>query len=154
MARKPDIEGRTEIERLVNAFYERVRSDELLGFIFDEVADVDWDSHLPKMYNFWETVLFRAGSYRGNPIAAHAKLLSRTSMAREQFNRWLELIRGTVDELFAGGNSDHIKNCAEDMANVICSRINNVPDTRFDPANHTPEQRERYARYKSESIEP
>jgi hypothetical protein len=35
------------------------------------------------------------------------------------------------------------------MANVIYSKINAVPDPRFDPANLTPEQRERYARYKA-----
>lgn len=153
MNAKPDLNGRAEIEQLVNAFYERVRHDELLGFIFDEVASVDWDSHLPKMYAFWETVLFRSGSYRGNPMMAHAKLVPLTVMGKEQFDHWLELFRATVDDLFAGKHADHIKSCAEDMANVIYARINNVPDPRFDPANLTPEQRERYARYKSKSAD-
>ena len=35
---KPDIQGRTEIETLVNTFYDRVRGDAVLGRIFDEVA--------------------------------------------------------------------------------------------------------------------
>jgi hypothetical protein len=34
------------------------------------------------------------------------------------------------------------------MANVIYSRINQVPDPRFDPAKLTAEQRERYSRYR------
>lgn len=146
---KPDIHGRAEIETLVNTFYERVRSDAVLGFIFDKVAQTNWEAHLPKMYSFWETVMFRSGGFTGNPIAAHAKLVPLTNMGREQFDRWLKLFRGTVDDLFAGEHADHIKNCAEDMANVIHARINHVPDARFDPANLTPEQRERYARYKS-----
>ncbi|MGV3662495.1 MAG: group III truncated hemoglobin [Prosthecobacter sp.] len=145
---QPDITGRAEIETLVNTFYQRVREDELLGFIFADVAHTDWTTHLPKMYAFWETVLFRSGGYTGNPIAAHAKLVPRTTMGREQFDRWLLLFRGTVDDLFAGERADHIKSCAEDMANVIYARINGVPDPRFDPAKLTPEQRERYARYK------
>ena len=145
---KPDIAGRAEIETLVNTFYDRVRGDEVLGFIFNEVAQTNWTTHLPKMYDFWETVLFRSGGYTGNPLAAHAKLVPLTDMGREQFDRWLTLFRGTVDDLFAGEKAEHIKNCAEDMANVIHARINNVPDARFDPANLTPEQRERYARYK------
>jgi hypothetical protein len=37
------------------------------------------------------------------------------------------------------------------MANVIYARINDVPDPRFDPARLTPEQRERYARYKAQA---
>jgi hemoglobin len=101
------------------------------------------------MYAFWETVLFRSDGYTGNPIAAHAKLLPQTAMGREQFDRWLLLFRATVDDLFAGEKAEHIKNCAADMANVIYSKINAVPDPRFDPANLTPEQRERYARYKA-----
>ncbi|WP_395749644.1 group III truncated hemoglobin [Prosthecobacter sp.] len=145
---KPDITGRAEIETLVNTFYDRVRTDEVLGFIFNDVARTNWTTHLPKMYAFWETVLFRTGGFTGNPIAAHAKLVPQTEMGRAQFDHWLQLFRGTVDDLFSGERAEHIKNCAADMANVIYARINHVPDPRFDPSNLTPEQRERYARYK------
>lgn len=145
---KPDISGRPEIERLVNAFYERVRADDSLGFIFDRVAKTDWEAHLPRMHAFWETVLFRSGGYVGNPLAAHAKLVPLTNMGREQFDRWLLLFRSTVDDLFEGEKADHIKRCAEDMANVIHARINGVQTPPFDPASLTPEQRARYAQYK------
>ena len=60
----------------------------------------------------------------------------------------MSLFCGTVDHLFEGEKAAHIKNCAADMANVIHGRINQVPDARFDPANLTAEQRERYAKYK------
>ena len=146
---KPDIAGRAEIETLVNTFYDRVRGDAVLGPIFDEVAQTNWSTHLPKMYAFWETVLFRTGGFTGNPIAAHAKLVPLTDMGRDKFDHWLKLFRSTVDDLFAGERAEHIKSCAADMANVIYSKINAVPDPRFDPANLTPEQRERYSRYKA-----
>jgi hemoglobin len=132
----------------VNAFYEVVRKDELLGFIFNEVARTHWDTHLPRMYAFWETVLFRTGGFTGNPVTAHARLVPHTEMGRAQFDRWLLLFRQTVDRLFSGPNAEHIKNCAHDMANVLYSRINGVPDPRFDPALLTPEQRARYAKYR------
>ncbi|MDB6120941.1 MAG: hypothetical protein JWO08_4722, partial [Verrucomicrobiaceae bacterium] len=121
---KPDIGGRAEIETLVNTFYQRVRSDDMLNFIFESVAQTNWQTHLPKMYAFWETVLFRSGGYTGSPLAVHAKLAPLTAMGREQFDRWLLLFQGTVDDLFAGENAEHIKNCAADMAKVIHSRIN------------------------------
>jgi len=146
----PDLNDRKGIELLVNSFYDTVREDKVLGFIFDEVAEVNWEAHLPKMYDFWETVLFRAGTYKGNPIAAHAKLISKTEMGKAQFDHWLELFEATVDRHFIGENAGHIKRCAADMANVIYGKINGVPDPRFDPANLTPEQRERYAKYKAE----
>ncbi|MCW5558872.1 MAG: group III truncated hemoglobin [Verrucomicrobiae bacterium] len=145
---KPDIENRADIERLVNAFYGRVRNDELIGFIFDGVAQVNWETHLSKMYAFWERVLFGTGDFQGNPMAAHARLVPQTEMGRAQFNRWLEFFHKTIDDLFDGERAGHLKRCAEDMANVIYSRINGVPDPRFDPANLTPEQRERYSRYR------
>jgi hemoglobin len=146
---KLDLNGRVEIEQLVNRFYDTVRGDTVIGPIFNEIARTNWDTHLPKMYAFWETVMFRSGGYVGNPVGAHAKLVPLTMIGRPQFDHWQKLYRETVDELFAGPNAEHIKNCAADMANVIYSKINNVPDPRFDPANLTPEQRERYAKYKA-----
>lgn len=147
---KPDIQGRDDLVEIVDAFYGRIREDDILGFIFDEIAQVHWDTHLPKMYNFWDTVMFRSGMYRGNPLAAHARLVPLTEMGRDQFDQWLRLFLQTVDDLYAGENAEHIKACALDMANVIHARINHVQDARFDPANLTPEQRERYAAYRGE----
>lgn len=147
-APRPDITGRPDLIRLVNAFYERIRSDEKLGPIFNDIAQVNWESHLPKMYDFWDTVLFGAGTFRGNPLVAHARLVPLADMGKDSFDHWLKLFTETVNELFEGTNALIIVRSAEDMANVIYSKINHVPDPRFDPANLTPEQRERYARYK------
>lgn len=151
MTATTDILGRDEIVRLVDRFYEKVRDDETLGFIFDKVAQVDWPAHLPRMYDFWQTVLFRDGGFRGDPIGKHARLVPLTNMGREQFDRWLVLFEETVDELFTGENASHIKRCAADMANVIHSKINAIPDERFDPMKLTPEQRARYAAYRNSS---
>lgn len=148
MTDKPDILGRADILRLVNAFYAKVRADEPLGHVFDEVAKVNWETHLPKLYDFWDTVLFRAGTFRGNPIAAHMKLIDQADLSWPMFERWLELFRATVDELFVGENAGHIVRCAEDMAKVIHSKIHAIPNSRFDPARLTPEQKARYASYR------
>ncbi|MGI9242640.1 MAG: group III truncated hemoglobin, partial [Verrucomicrobiales bacterium] len=51
-----DLRDRNDIVQLVDRFYEKIRSDEKLGPIFNELVDVDWDTHLPKMYDFWDTV--------------------------------------------------------------------------------------------------
>lgn len=153
-ATRPDLTGRADIELLVNTFYERVRGDELLGFIFDDVAHVDWTAHLPKMYAFWETMIFRSASYVGNPLAAHARLVPLTAMGRPQFDRWLALFTATVDALFAGEKAEHIKSAASDMANVIHAKINGVEQDRYDYSMLTPEQRARYASYKPPVVQP
>lgn len=44
---KKDITSFEDIRLLVDSFYEKVRNDEVIGFLFDEVARVDWERHLP-----------------------------------------------------------------------------------------------------------
>ena len=146
---RPDLADRTDIIRVVDRFYERIRGDEKLGPIFNEIAQVDWATHLPRMYDFWDTVIFRAGSFRGNPLAVHAQLASKADMSLPTFRRWLALFRETVEDLYAGPNARMLLRSAEDMANVIHGKINGVADPRFDPSNLTPEQKARYAAYRA-----
>ncbi len=153
-ADRPDLTGRADIELLVNTFYDKIRSDELLGFIFNDVARIEWAAHLPKMVAFWETMIFRSASYVGNPLAAHARLVPLTPMGPPQFNRWLTVFTATVDDLFAGEKAEHIKSAAADMANVIHARINGIEQDRYDYAKLTPEQRTRYASYKPKHVVP
>lgn len=143
--------SRDDIEQLVNTFYDTVRQDDKLSVIFDEIAQVNWETHLPKMYDFWETVLFRSATYKGDLIGAHAELISKADMGRAQFDHWLTLFKDTVENLFTGENADHIKRCAADMADVIHGKINQFSTPRFDPENLTPEQRDRYAKYRISS---
>jgi len=126
-AAKPDITSRGCLRELVNAFYGQVQKDATIGFIFNEIAAVDWDHHLPKMVDFWEAILFRRGNYQGNPLIMHAALARRTPIGKEQFTQWLALFCATVDDLFAGPNATHIKNCARDIADVLHRRINPPP---------------------------
>lgn len=149
-AGKTDVLGRPDIVRLVDRFYQKVRADKPLGHVFDEVAKVDWETHLPKLYDFWDTVIFRAGTFRGNPLMVHAKLLEETALPWPLFERWLALFQETLHELFAGENADHMMRCAEDMARVIHSKIHQIPNPRFDPARLTPEQKARYASYRKD----
>jgi hemoglobin len=154
-AELPDITDRADLVRLVDGFYARVRSDAKLGPVFDDVAQVDWAKHLPKLYDFWDTVLFRANTFRGNLVGAHARLIPEAGMKQELFDHWLALFRQTVEENFSGVKAGHIIRCAEDMAAVIHGKIHavpacggGIPDARFDPARLTDEQRQRYAKYR------
>src|SRR5437763_16511738 len=66
-----DITDRRDVACLVNVFYDRVRDDDLLGPIFDDIAHVDWATHLPRMYDFWESVLFARATFKGAPLVVH-----------------------------------------------------------------------------------
>jgi hemoglobin len=80
------------IRTLVDTFYEGVRDDPMLGPIFGRHV-ADWSLHLPKMYDFWSTVVLRTGRYAGRPLDAHQRLPGLTAA---HFARWLDLWRDTV----------------------------------------------------------
>lgn len=109
---KPDISTSTDIQLLINTFYEKVRKDDTIGYIFNDIAKVDWEKHLPRMYSFWEFLLLGGDTYKGNPMEVHQKLHRMVPLTEAHFNRWLELFRGTVDENFAGLVAEEAKNRA------------------------------------------
>ena len=106
------ISNRDDIIVLVNSFYEKVQKDELLGPVFSDQAHVNWQSHLPQMYNFWESLLLGADNFSGRPLAKHLPLM----VTREHFARWLELFSETVDAHFAGLKADEAKRRAVGIA--------------------------------------
>jgi hemoglobin len=122
-----DIASRADIERLVNRFYERVQGDDLLGPIFDDVAHTDWARHLPKMYDFWEGVLFGVAGFRGNPLSVHRELAGRVSLSDREFGRWLGLFEESVDALFSGECAEAAKARAIRIAAVMQHHISANP---------------------------
>lgn len=83
------------IDHLVEAFYARVRTDDLLGPIFAQHI-AEWPPHLARMKCFWRSVLHNSGEFSGNPMAKH---LAIPKLTVEHFTRWLELFYATLREL-------------------------------------------------------
>jgi hemoglobin len=111
-----DITDRRDVACLVNVFYDRVRDDDILGPIFDDIAHVDWATHLPRMYDFWESVLFARATFKGAPLVVHRALAQRTPLTAAAFDRWIALFQSTVDDLFSGPMAEHAKNSARRIA--------------------------------------
>jgi hemoglobin len=111
-----DITDPRDVACLVNLFYDRVRDDDILGPIFDDVAHVDWATHLPRMYDFWESVLFARATFKGAPLVVHRVLAQHTPLTADTFSRWVTLFQSTVDDLFSGPMAEHAKNSAARIA--------------------------------------
>jgi hemoglobin len=111
-----DLTDRRDVACLVNVFYDRVRDDELLGPIFDDVAHVDWATHLPRMYDFWESVLFGTATFKGTPLVVHRALAQHTPLTPEALDRWIALFHTTVDDLFSGAIASQAKESAVRIA--------------------------------------
>lgn len=97
---KKEIEEIGDIERLVSLFYDKLNQDDLLSEVFNVHAKTNWESHLPKMVQFWSGILLDTSEYRGKPFDAHAKQSDHISP--EHFKRWIALFRETVSENFEG----------------------------------------------------
>lgn len=107
-----DILQREDIELLVDRFYEKVTSDNLLKPVF---SHVDWAFHLPIMYNFWSSMLLGDQTYKGNPLQKHLNL----PIERKHFERWLELFKETVGENFQGEKAEEAKMRANSIADIF-----------------------------------
>lgn len=118
--RKKDIANKQDLEIIVNHFYEKVKQDDLIAIMFEHV---NWDTHLPLMYDFWDNVLFYTGNYTGNPMAKHMMANDRLQMTKKHFDRWLMLFDKTVDELFSGKNAALLKERARSIATIMQIKI-------------------------------
>ena len=98
MEKKQELLTIDDIKKLVNVFYDKVKSDELLAPIFNERIKNNWPRHLDKMYRFWQTVLLEDYTYFGSPFLPHADL----PVGKEHFKQWMTLFTATVNELFTG----------------------------------------------------
>ncbi len=116
---KTDIRNRKDIEKLINAFYEKIKRDDTIGYLFNDVSHVNWELHLPKMYDFWENILFYTANYEGNPMEKHKELHKKSPMTKAHFQHWIDVFIKTVDSLFEGLKAEEIKNRAINIATAM-----------------------------------
>lgn len=113
---KRDIETREDLENLLREFYAVATRDERIGHHF---AELDLETHLPVIVNFWEKILFGNPVYFGNPLAVHQTLHEKSPLKLEHFQRWFEIFSQTIDALYAGKMADNAKLRAKMIAHSL-----------------------------------
>lgn len=121
---KHDIQTRDDVFLLVSSFYIKVRKDAVLGPFFNNVI-TDWDAHIDRLTNFWESSLFLKTKYLGNPLEVHVKVdqENNNSITELHFGLWLNLWFETIDELFEGEYADNAKQRARKMGTFLYLNI-------------------------------
>jgi hemoglobin len=140
---KKDIENRKDIDRLMQRFYERAIHDDMIGYIFTDVAKLDLEHHLPIIGDFWETILFQTGIYAKhgrNPLMVHGELALKTPLLPEHFQRWLTIFRETTDQLFEGDRADFLKMRAVAIASRMQQYVGQISPRPVSP-QHAAEAR-------------
>lgn len=120
---KTDIRNKDDLKILVDAFYEKVKTDAVIGYLFTEVAVVNWQKHLPRMYDFWDNILFHTGNFNGNPMLKHRMLDQKSTLTEAHFRHWTKLWKKTVDDLFEGEKANEIKIRANNIAKAMMNKV-------------------------------
>lgn len=102
------------IARLVDAFYDRVRADPLIGPVFAERIS-DWGPHLEQMRLFWSSVALMSGVYHGRPMPKHLPL----PVDARHFDRWLELFEATAENVCPPAAAAHFIERARRIAESL-----------------------------------
>lgn len=118
-----DIESRADIELIVNSFYNKVKTDELIGPVFaSRIAEKDWPRHLERMYTFWTTILLNEPGYSGQPFEKHREL----PIDQVHFDRWVGLFKEIVEGLFTGPIAREAIYRAELMGNLFMAKLHTI----------------------------
>ncbi len=123
---KDDIRDREDIERLVSHFYEKVKPNPVIGFIFTELVHIDWEHHIPVIVDFWETILLDNPVYKKNAMEIHYKLDKKIPLQTIHFETWLSLFHSSVDELFEGKIATLAKTRAQSIAAVMLFKMEGI----------------------------
>jgi len=126
MTKQKNIDDRDDVSFLVRSFYAKVRKNNILGPIFNDIVQ-DWEIHLEHLTDFWEMVLLQSGPGAGkfNPISVHKEVDEHTQnkISEEHFNNWLELWSETLDQYFYGEVAEYAKAHAQKMAYILLFKI-------------------------------
>lgn len=125
--RNCDLDSKVEIDELMMRFYNDVSQDELLGHVFNDVAHVNWDDHIPRIAEFWSKMLFGTDGYEGNPLEEHKKIHVIEPFTHEHFRQWLEIFQEAVDEGWTGPYAQEIKRKALKIALVHSRQLTGEP---------------------------
>lgn len=106
---RPDLANRSDVHALLSRFYGQVLVDDVLSEAFTVVRVTGLDTHLPVMCDFWETVLFKAGLYKGSALVVHRHVHQSHRLSQRHFVRWLTLWNETVDAMFSGPAAEQAK---------------------------------------------
>lgn len=118
-----DLDGRAAIHDLVVHFYREVVFDEVLGPIFEEVAEVDWAVHIPKLIDYWCRILLRQPGYTGSILDAHQHVHQREPLEIEHFDRWYLLWTQSIDSRWVGPRAELAKEHAARIGRTLARRL-------------------------------
>ncbi|MEZ5046066.1 MAG: group III truncated hemoglobin [Chitinophagaceae bacterium] len=126
-----DITNEEDIKFLLDNFYQKVLKDHQIAYIFTDIAKINLQEHMPRIYRFWESVLLHKAGYSGNPILTHIELDKKVKLKDEHFEQWKKLFVETLDQHFEGANVLLAKQRVDAMIFLMKMKINDAQKNGF-----------------------
>jgi hemoglobin len=118
-----DLLTKTDLYRLVDAFYKKLLADKSISYIFTDVVKIKIEEHLPILVSFWSQAILGTGGYTKNLTKIHLDIDKKEALTPDLFKIWLAHFNETVDQNFAGNNAEKIKTQALSIATVMQIKI-------------------------------
>ena len=118
-----DLDTRTHVHDLVVAFYREIVFDDVLAPMFEEVAEVDWSVHIPRLIDYWCRILLDEPVYNGSLLVTHQDVHRREAFRTEHFDRWYRLWVDTIDTRWRGPIAERAKVHAAATARLLSRRL-------------------------------
>ena len=118
-----ELQSREDVELMIDTFYSKVVKDDTINFFFSDIAKINWEKHLPRMYAFWESILFGKMTYKGNPMTVHFAINHIKPMEKQHFDRWLKLWRESIEENFVGENASLAITKSENIGRIMSYKM-------------------------------
>lgn len=123
---RPDL-GEADLLSLLTEFYAVATIDARIGSYF---TGVDMIRHMPRIVDFWSTMLFQTGRYSGSAFMPHTRM---PGLAAEHFQRWLGILQTTIDARFEGPKAREMMDVAQRVAYSMQVRLGIAPLIEFVP---------------------
>jgi hemoglobin len=121
-----DLATRTDLEKFIELFYQKMLADETLRPIFIDVAKIDLEEHFPILADFWEGILFQNMKYKRNAMEPHLALHEKHPLKAIHFKLWLHYFNESMNELYAGEKAELAKERAKSIALLMEVKVNQM----------------------------
>lgn len=118
-----DIQNRKDIELIIDKFYQKVLKDDVIKHFFTKAVSLDWEIHIPIMYDFWESILLDGNKYKGNPMIKHIDLSRKTPIEQLHLDRWLQLWEDNIRSAYEGKKAEEAIERAYSIGGLMLHKI-------------------------------
>lgn len=114
-----DIETIEDIKKFSDDFYAKMIADERINHHF---LTLNMAEHMPRIYSFWNMILFGDPNYKQNMMTAHMSL----SLQKEDFAIWTRHFEASIRENFEGDKADEAISRANMIALTMRYKLLNI----------------------------